>query len=211
MNADTGSAAPGQLRNALAALVERALNQYLDLDPEVANSLATISGKVIELELIGLGRVYICPLQDRVSVLTRYEGEPDARIKSTPLVLAKLARGGDALPEGIEIEGDTEVAQTFQQTLAAVEIDWEDLLSKGLGDIAAHQVGNVVRGFKTWAARAGDSTVMNTSEYLQEESRLLPTREEVELFMNDVDTLRDDVERLAARVERLITKKASSD
>ncbi|MGI9301905.1 MAG: ubiquinone biosynthesis accessory factor UbiJ, partial [Gammaproteobacteria bacterium] len=160
-----------------------------------------------ELDLTGLGRLYICPLQDRVTVLARYEGTPDTRIKATPIALAELGRGGDTIPEGIEVEGDTEVAQTFRQTLAAVEIDWEDLLSKGLGDIAAHQIGNFVRGFKAWAARAGDSTMMNTSEYLQEESRLLPTREEVELFMSDVATLRDDVERLAARVERLAKKK----
>ena len=43
----------------------------------------------------------------------------------------------------------------------------------------------------------------NIREYLQEESRELPSRYEVERFTADVNALRDDVERLAARVQRL--------
>ena len=43
----------------------------------------------------------------------------------------------------------------------------------------------------------------NITEYLQEESRALPSRYEVESFRSKVDTLRDDVDRLAARIQRL--------
>ena len=43
----------------------------------------------------------------------------------------------------------------------------------------------------------------NIREYLQEESRDLPTRYEVEKFGQQVGELRDDVERIAARLKRL--------
>jgi ubiquinone biosynthesis protein UbiJ len=43
----------------------------------------------------------------------------------------------------------------------------------------------------------------NVREYLQEESRDLPTRYEVERFAKKVNALRDDAERIAARIERL--------
>jgi ubiquinone biosynthesis protein UbiJ len=43
----------------------------------------------------------------------------------------------------------------------------------------------------------------NIREYLQEESRDVPTRYEVERFTREVGTLRDDVERVAARLSRL--------
>ena len=43
----------------------------------------------------------------------------------------------------------------------------------------------------------------NIREYLQEESRDLPTRYEVEQFSQRVGKLRDDVERIAARLKRL--------
>jgi ubiquinone biosynthesis protein UbiJ len=43
----------------------------------------------------------------------------------------------------------------------------------------------------------------NIREYLQEESRDVPSRYEVEQFSKHVSELRDDVDRLAARIGRL--------
>ena len=44
---------------------------------------------------------------------------------------------------------------------------------------------------------------MNTAEFLQEESRVLPAPLEAQAFYSDVERLRDDVERAAARLARL--------
>ena len=41
----------------------------------------------------------------------------------------------------------------------------------------------------------------NISEFLQEESRSLPSKYEIEIFRNDVNKLRDDVDRLESRIE----------
>jgi ubiquinone biosynthesis protein UbiJ len=46
----------------------------------------------------------------------------------------------------------------------------------------------------------------NIREYLQEESRDLPSRYEVERFAAELGTLRDDVDRLAAKVGRLLER-----
>jgi len=46
----------------------------------------------------------------------------------------------------------------------------------------------------------------NTSEYLQEEARYLPTKYEINHFLNNVDTLRNDTERLTQRIARLEKK-----
>jgi ubiquinone biosynthesis protein UbiJ len=43
----------------------------------------------------------------------------------------------------------------------------------------------------------------NFREYLQEESRDVPSRYEIERFAKRVNELRDDVDRLAARIGRL--------
>jgi ubiquinone biosynthesis protein UbiJ len=45
--------------------------------------------------------------------------------------------------------------------------------------------------------------------YLQEQRRLVPTRDEVEAFLMQVDLLRDDCERVAARIERLAQRAAA--
>jgi len=48
----------------------------------------------------------------------------------------------------------------------------------------------------------------NVSEYLQEESRDVPSRYEVERFTRRVNALRDDTDRLEARIRRLAGKRS---
>jgi ubiquinone biosynthesis protein UbiJ len=46
---------------------------------------------------------------------------------------------------------------------------------------------------------------MNVSEFLQEESRQVPARVEVEHFYAEIDRLRDAAERVAARIDRRLS------
>ena len=78
-----------------------------------------------------------------------------------------------------------------------------NLVARVLGDVAARQVANIARGFLDWGRKASGSLATNVVEFLQEEGRDVPTRVEVEEFLEGVDRLRDDAERLEARLARL--------
>ena len=65
---------------------------------------------------------------------------------------------------------------------------------------------NVVRGIQNWSAQTIDSLNADITEYMQEESRMLPHREEINEFLSSIDTLRADVDRLEKRIERLQEK-----
>ena len=64
-------------------------------------------------------------------------------------------------------------------------------------------MGEVARGLGNWARDARATMGANIREYLQEESRDVPSRYEVEQVSKHVNELRDDVDRLVARVGRL--------
>ena len=195
----------------LTAAVEAALNRYLSLDPEASARLARLNGKVLDMELRGLDlHFYLLPTASGIQVLGSYEGTPDARLRGAPFSLARLAlseHGRNTLFGGtVELEGDTEFGQALQDILNAVDIDWEELLSRLTGDVVAHQVGNAARGAQHWAEQTRESLALDIADYLHEESRQVPVRGEVERFVSDVDTLRADIERLAARIKRLQSK-----
>jgi ubiquinone biosynthesis protein UbiJ len=103
----------------------------------------------------------------------------------------------------IRIEGDAEVAQAFRDLLQAAQPDFEEELSRAIGDVAAHQVGQLTRGMLQFGKRVATTFAQNVSEYLQEESRDVVTRVEADEFNEAVDRFRDDVERAAARLQRL--------
>lgn len=188
----------------LAGGVEQALNRYLRLDPEAAAALGPAADKLIGLELCGLSiRLYLSIAADHVHVEAEPAREPDAWIRGTPLALARSKFRQQGMLDDVEITGDTEAAQALYKALAAVEIDWEELLAKRIGDAPAFQLGELARRFRRWSRRSRDSLRQDVTDYLQEEAHVLPTRYEIEDFVAEVDTLRDDVERLAARLDRL--------
>jgi len=76
-------------------------------------------------------------------------------------------------------------------------------LSGFVGDVAAHRLGEIARGVGNWTREARSTMGANIREYLQEESRDVPSRYEVDRFATNVSTLRDDVDRLEARIKRL--------
>jgi ubiquinone biosynthesis protein UbiJ len=196
----------------IAAGLEAALNPVLRLDPDLRSRLAALEGKVIAIEPEGLGlTLYLLPGVTGVRVLDQYAGEPTVRIRGAPLALARQWRGRGTSSGDMTIEGDAAVGREFQIALAHLDIDWEEQLSRLLGDAAAHQVGRFWRGFRTWGQRAGDTLRRDGGEYLQRELRVLPPHLAVEQFLSAVDALREDTDRLAARIERLRRRLASGD
>lgn len=191
----------------LAAALETALDLYLKQDPGALQRCAEMEGKVIELDITGLGlSLYFMPGAEGVLVAGHYEGEPDTRLRGSPFGFARLSLGSreDALFEGtVEIQGDSDTGQRFQDILSSVDWDWEEQLSQLTGDVIAHQAASLARMATQFINNSSRTLQQDISEYLQEEARLLPARIEVGYFLAEVDQLRADVDRLSERVERL--------
>jgi ubiquinone biosynthesis protein UbiJ len=197
-----------RIPEAALSLLEGTINRYLALDPEGAGRLAALQGRLICIELSGFGtRLYLIPGTNRVQIFGHYEAKPDCVLRGTPLALANMGltrhKEGPLFSGEVQVEGDTDLAQQFGDLLGGLEVDWEEQLSRLVGDPIAHQVGQRIRAAGRWGRHSRETLAADLTEYLQEEARILPTRYEVQEFLDAVDGLRDDGERLAARVERL--------
>lgn len=199
---------PSALPTAIAAAMETAINQLLQLDAETLARIRRLQGKVIAIELRGLNvSFYLIPDDHGLNVFSHFEGEPDTVLRGTPLSMARMglaSRASDVLLSGeVEISGDVELGQQVRNILDDLDVDWEEHLSHLSGDIVAHQLGEVVRGVIAWGRKTVDILGRDAAEYLHEESRELPTRDEVDEFLHEVDVLRTDVDRTEARIARL--------
>ncbi len=197
------------IRDFSYAGLEAAINAYVGLDPVTRGRLAQLHGRTVGVEVLGLGLTLFFTADEggRLQVLGALEGEPDCWLRGTPLDLLRAGdrdKGADQLfSQRVRIEGDSGLAHRFGAILGDIDIDWEEQLSRLSGDVVAHEVGSAARAARDYGQRAGRTAEQNLKEYLQEETRLVPTRYELQEFLDAVDGLRDDVERLAARVERL--------
>jgi ubiquinone biosynthesis protein UbiJ len=189
-------------------LLETALNNYLALDPEAPEKLQAFDGKVICIDVRGPNKkLYLLINDNRITVSRNHGGEPDASISGSPAALVKLGVHRDSAPlffgGEVEIRGDTRLGRRFKSLLAEMEIDWEEHLSRLIGDIAAHRLVSVFNEVINWSTSAASNFTADVGEYLQEESRDVVSGPEMEIFFQQVDRLRDDTERLLARTDRL--------
>lgn len=144
--------------------------------------------------------------RDRLELSTPDETEPDVVITGSLLSLARLAGDeGEALVRDgrIDLTGDAVVANDFRELFRYARPDLEEQLSGVVGDTAAHGLGDAVRNIGRWGRAARSTLRANIGEYLQEESRSVPSRYEVDEFRCSVQSLRDDVERASARMAQL--------
>jgi ubiquinone biosynthesis protein UbiJ len=197
---------------ALTATLETAFNTWLKLDKashgNALERLQTMQGKLICLHISNPDlKLYFLPTADTVRVTTAYDAVPDVTIQGSALALMRLSAAEDTgramLAQGIKIDGDMGLGNRFSQILREIDVDWEELASRAVGDTLAHQMGQLARDTKGWLDSSAQAMRLNTREYLQEEVRLLPADAEIHRYLDEVDTLRMDVDRLEARLKRL--------
>lgn len=184
------------------------INRTLKLDPETQVRLAGLSGKVLSLEFINTGLVlYLIPELESMRVDTGYSGEANVIIRGSPVNLIAYLVSSSGKGEGftgrLEIIGDVGLAQDFQSIIKQVDLDWEEFLSKWLGDTMAHKMGNMVRNTINFARDTKRTLELDVSEYLRYEKEILPEQNEVNEYIASIDELRNDAERLKLRVNRL--------
>ena len=188
--------------------LELALARVLALDPDTQGKLHALEGKRIELSLeappialsatVREGRVRIGPP----------EREPEADLglrANLGGLFAQLpfARGRNAPPARLRINGDAELARTLQGLARGFDPDWEQPFVDVLGPLLGPQVARTLREGLRQGAGLAKNFSRDAADYVTEESRDAVGRAELAAFLDDVDELRDRAERLLARASRL--------
>lgn len=200
------------VRRRLLGVAEQLLNRYVAESTAAADLLAGLEGRAFAIHVEGLGLRCVLRAGNgrlRVSDDAGAAAAADAAISGTPLDLLRLL-GPDMASRltgsPATLTGSTHVAERFVDVLRLARPDLEEELAGWIGDVAAHELGRRSHALLSWAAKAAGALRLDLAEYLQEESRELPSAYEAESFYAEVERLRDDVERAAARVELLATR-----
>jgi len=185
--------------------VARVLNRNIGESTAAREQCKRLDGKIIAIRVRDTALACYFSIDNEVVTLgAEPDNEPDVIITGSLVTLALMA-GEDSIRDGsLDLAGDAATAQAFQQLLTHAKPDVEEELSGVIGDSAAHTLGQFAKGVGRWARETRSIMRDNIREYLQEESRDVPSRYEVERFSKDVNVLRDDVDRLAARIDQLV-------
>ena len=192
----------------LAPMLDYAIARYLQADPLlVASSLKKMAGKTVGVSLEAPElEFFLLIKEDTIRICADFSGQPDTWIRGSLFDLVKLGldKDGDTSATHLEIIGDVQLGQRLQQLFSEIEFDWEELLVPIIGDIATNRFGEGVRATNNFIARCIDSLAYSSGEFLREELKITPTKQEIAYFIDHVEKLRDTVERLDARLHRIV-------
>ena len=189
------------------------LNRHIAESTPARELCKKLEGRILAFRLSDSSLSACLVVEDgAIRVQALGELEPDAVLQGSIIGMTGMAFGDRerGLRSGvIEIIGDPVIARDFQRLLEHARPDLEEELSRFVGDLAAHQIGNAARFVADWGRHAVDTISRDVAEFLQEESRDLPTRVETDEFLDAVDTVRQDTDRLEARIRLLEARKAN--
>lgn len=190
----------------IMAPLQNLLNRQIERSTPARREIQALEGRTMAIRLRNtVLTLYFSVVDGQLELSRHYDNDPDVILDTTPLGLAELARGS-ASGGSIDMSGDPVIAQHFQSLLQHTHPDWEEELSRLVGDVAAHQLGNLVRGVLAFGQRATESVSRSAAEFVQEERRDVPTSSEIQEFYEQVASVTEHVESLARRVENLMTR-----
>ncbi len=195
----------------LIDLLELASNNALQYDDSSRDRLTKLVGKTMTLEIrppgeLPIQRISVSPLPHGLEFSDQIT-DTDVTLSTTILALIKIGRDGlddaELNPGELEINGDPIVGQRFARVLAELNIDWEGLLAEHLGETPAVIITSGIGKAKEFASESKSMFKQYINRLLIDDLQLLANKNDVEPFLDQVDTLRADTDRLQARIKRL--------
>ena len=188
-----------------------AINAALRLDPESGKRIRKLQGKTISIELLPFHFKFECLFDESGLHLSQNEILPvDVSLRGTPLQLlgVMLTRQNrhHFFAEDLVMDGNAETGQQVVDLFDHLHIDWEEQLSRLIGDIPAHHAANMIKKFNAFLDDSRKSICDNINEYVHEEAKWLPSREALNDFFSDIDLLRMDVDRIEAKMKMVSEK-----
>lgn len=187
--------------------VAAAINRALQTDPATLAKLAKLEGLVYAVHCT-LPPLNLCFRlnKDGVEILTSEESA-QVTLKGSAMALVRLLADaaqetGSISQSGVEITGDATALLQLSRAFADLEIDWEELLSRIIGDVAARAVTQTIKQTRDWESRNRPRHMSAVKQFTQDQLGLVPT-EQVRALSEHSRELQYRLDRLEARIKLL--------
>ena len=184
------------------ALSTRVLQHLIAQNTWANEILQPFAGKAVQFNIAFVSTTLVI-LENGSLAVGGEATQPDAYVTLTPSLIMRLLAKDETAKMQIEIEGDTHLASELAKVLTNMQWDYEEDLSKLVGDVPAYNIGQFTRNASQSVKDASINVAEMFSEYWQEENPLIAKKRHVEQFNSAVDTLRADVDRLEKRLAKL--------
>ncbi len=194
------------LKQALSAVLEKAINKALKLTINDNSAFNTLAGKQLTLLLEELGFPLTFTLNhQQVLVTTLAQG--DCTVTTSISTLKKI-KASQQLTEFIkqdllDIQGDLKIAQQYLALAESLEIDWQSELANHIGDIPTYQLSRVASFAQNKINFAKTQIQADITEWLVHEQKLIVSATELKQFNLQVTQAAEQFDTLQQRLAKI--------
>ncbi len=202
-----------QLKEKLYYTINKALAEF-SKQQDYHNFIVKHHNKILAINILDLEETFYLHFHNSITLLSEINNLPDVankltvntRLSGNLLSLIRMLIQNKA-KQNLEITGDITLledlknAATIQNKLAEGKQWLETNLAEITGDVVASNLIKVASKTHTLVKRNLKERSLDLSSYLQEEIKVLPSKEEMDIFLNGVDKLQQKIDKLEAKLK----------
>ena len=161
------------------------------------NFLSEINNKKIKINLKDINYSTILHISDNTIIILDEEGSFDVELITTPATLALfiLSKGSDKFSSKIIINGDIDTANKFNNFLSSSE-KIKEILIHLIGKEKTKDIEKGIKSITTFFNDIFSSSTSDLVDFLTDDLTVLPTKSDVNQFLDEVDSLKSRTDKL---------------
>lgn len=179
-----------------------ALNHLLQQNGWALQRLARYAGRTARFDVAPFSFAFTI-LPDGTLLSAEADASADALCVLAPSLLPRLAMHDEQAHSEIRSSGDAALLAEIFFLSRNLRWDAAEDLSRFTGDIAAERIVQAAHAKGRQLSASATNLAQAAAEYLTEENPQIAKPQQINDFMQQVDTLLDDIARLEQRVKRL--------
>lgn len=186
------------------AAAEKILTQLISMDPHAEQRLSRLKGKQLSFRIRELRLTLVITATENTLLFNQHNEAVDCAI-TTDLASLRQLRDPSQLTrlikqDALQIDGDIQIAQQFSYFLQQLDPDWQQALSRYVGDSLAHKISYSIAQGQQYLLTKSQQLNQLTTELAQDELLLTPTSDELVQFSHQVSELSARVELLSRKL-----------
>ena len=183
------------------------VNQFISLAIENSNleksEFSPLRGKYISIILSNTSTVINLTIVENTFILIEDTGvESDLILEGSPIGFLNYINniGED---HSIKISGKAALAENFSSIMSKINVDWEQIISEYTSDSVGFYSAKIYNFFNHKKIEIEESLVRNIKEYVRDETDIIPSKESINNYIKDVDSLRNKIELVDAKLKKI--------
>jgi ubiquinone biosynthesis protein UbiJ len=161
-----------------------------------------LCGKVVKISIVDIALKLYIKFKDENMTLSIDDNQQDVEISGTlsSFIFYSVVRGNELYSSKINISGDVETANSLNNLFKETDL-LRGIIMEVIGQKASSSLFSVLDPIKEKFDKSTEKNKSALSEFLKYDINLVPTKDEINKYIDEVDEIKSRTEKLISKMK----------